>query len=281
MSPPASDRVPSSAGMAHLGVLDHIGPAFVAKGWHVLRVSGRRRRSACWSRPSSPTSTCRSSTSRRSMRWAMRPPRRIAVPIALIVAYGGMARVLAQALGELRDAIFAPVSQRAIRNLARSVRPSPCACRCASISSARPAAEPGHRARHHRHGILIRFTTFNILPTLFEIGLVGVIPWSLYDWRFSAVTLGVVGYIVFSVAAVGMAHQVRAPHERRRHRGQRQGDRQPAELRDGEVFRQRGARGAPLRRRPAALRDRGDPVEAAPCRCSTSARAPSSRWRSR
>ncbi len=47
---------------------------------------------------------------------------------------------------------------------------------------------------------LIRFTTFNILPTLFEIMLVGGILWSLYDWRFSVVTLVVVGvYIVFSI----------------------------------------------------------------------------------
>ena len=44
----------------------------------------------------------------------------IAVPIMLIVAYG-VARVLAQALGEIRDAIFSPVSQRAIRNLALEV----------------------------------------------------------------------------------------------------------------------------------------------------------------
>ena len=47
---------------------------------------------------------------------------------------------------------------------------------------------------------LIRFTTFNILPTLLEIALVGGILWSLYDWRFSAVTLAVIAaYIVFSV----------------------------------------------------------------------------------
>ena len=44
----------------------------------------------------------------------------VAVPVALILAYG-VARVLAQAFGELRDAIFAPVSQRAIRNIALEV----------------------------------------------------------------------------------------------------------------------------------------------------------------
>ena len=50
----------------------------------------------------------------------------VAVPVALILAYG-VARVLAQAFGELRDAIFAPVSQRAIRNIAaQGFPPSPC-----------------------------------------------------------------------------------------------------------------------------------------------------------
>ena len=199
----------------------------------------------------------------------------VAVPIALILAYGA-ARVLAQALGEIRDAVFAPVSQRAIRNLALEVFGHLHALsRCASISSARPAASAGSSSAA-RQGMefLIRFTTFNILPTLLEIALVGGILWHLYDWRFSAVTLArhrrlhrVLGH------PVGMAHQVRAPHERRRHRGQRQGDRQPAELRDRQVFRQRGARGAPLRCRPPALRDRRRSAPAAPCRCSISARA--------
>ncbi|WP_395713933.1 ABCB family ABC transporter ATP-binding protein/permease [Reyranella sp.] len=124
----------------------------------------------------------------------------LAVPIALIVAYG-VARVLAQAFGEVRDAIFAPVSQRAIRNLALEVFGH------LHALSLRYHLErqTGGLSRVIERGtagmeFLIRFTTFNILPTLFEITLVGVILWNLYDWRFSAVTLGVVmGYIVFSV----------------------------------------------------------------------------------
>ena len=124
----------------------------------------------------------------------------VAVPIALIVAYGA-ARVLAQAFGELRDAIFAPVSQRAIRNLALEV------FRHLHALSLRYHLErqTGGLSRVIERGtqgmeFLIRFTTFNILPTLFEIVLVGGILWSLYDWRFMAVTLGAVtAYIVFSV----------------------------------------------------------------------------------
>jgi ATP-binding cassette, subfamily B, heavy metal transporter len=124
----------------------------------------------------------------------------VAVPVALILAYG-VARVLAQAFGELRDAIFAPVSQRAIRNIALEV------FHHLHALSLRFHLErqTGGLSRVIERGtngmeFLIRFTTFNILPTLFEILLVGVVLWNLYDWRFSAVTLAAVGgYIVFSV----------------------------------------------------------------------------------
>ena len=43
----------------------------------------------------------------------------IAVPVALIIAYG-LARVMSQGFNELRNAIFAKVSQRAIRRMALS-----------------------------------------------------------------------------------------------------------------------------------------------------------------
>ncbi|MBI2735070.1 MAG: ABC transporter ATP-binding protein/permease [Rhodospirillales bacterium] len=124
----------------------------------------------------------------------------VAVPVVLILAYG-VARILAQAFGELRDAIFAPVSQRAIRNIALQV------FHHLHALSLRFHLErqTGGLSRVIERGtngmeFLIRFTTFNILPTLFEICLVGVVLWSLYDWRFSAVTLAAVGgYIAFSV----------------------------------------------------------------------------------
>jgi ATP-binding cassette, subfamily B, heavy metal transporter len=125
----------------------------------------------------------------------------VAVPVALILAYG-VARVLAQAFGELRDAIFSPVSQRAIRNVALEV------FHHLHALSLRFQLErqTGGLSRVIERGtngmeFLIRFMTFNILPTLFEIVLVAAVLWNLYDWRFSVVTLVAVGgYIVFSVA---------------------------------------------------------------------------------
>jgi len=124
----------------------------------------------------------------------------VAVPIVLILAYGA-ARVLAQAVGEIRDAVFAPVSQRAIRNLALEVFGH---LHALSLRF-HLERQTGGLSRVIERGttgmeFLIRFTTFNILPTLLEIALVGGILWHLYDWRFSAVTLAVIAaYIVFSV----------------------------------------------------------------------------------
>ena len=112
-----------------------------------------------------------------------------------------MARVLAQAFGEVRDAVFAPVAQRAIRNLALDVFGH------LHALSLRYHLErqTGGLSRVIERGtqgmeFLIRFTTFNILPTLLEIVMVGAILWHLYDWRFTTVTLGVIaGYIVFTI----------------------------------------------------------------------------------
>ena len=124
----------------------------------------------------------------------------VAVPVVLILAYG-IARILAQAFGELRDALFAPVSQRAIRNIALEV------FRHLHALSLRFHLErqTGGLSRVIERGtsgmeFLIRFTTFNIVPTLFEILLVGIVLWTMYDWRFSAVTLlAVAVYVVFSI----------------------------------------------------------------------------------
>ena len=210
-------------------------------------------------------STCRSSTSRPIDALGTAAAQAVAVPIALILAYG-VARVLAQAVGEIRDAVFAPVSQRAIRNLALEVFGH---LHALSLRF-HLERQTGGLSRVIERGtsgmeFLIRFTTFNILPTLLEIALVGGILWQPLRLALLGRDPGrhrrlhrVLGH------PVGMAHQVRAPHERRRHRGQRQGGRQPAELRDRQVFRQRGARGAPLRCRPAALRDGGDPLQPHP-----------------
>jgi len=123
----------------------------------------------------------------------------VAVPIALIVAYG-LARVMSQGFNELRNAVFAKVSQRAVRRLALT------AFRHVHALSLRFHLErrTGGLSRAIERGtagidFLLSFMLFNVVPTVFEILLVCGILWRLFDWTFAAVTLAtIVVYIAFT-----------------------------------------------------------------------------------
>ena len=116
-------------------------------------------------------------------------PASIAVPVALILAYGA-ARVLSQGFTELRNAVFAKVSQRAVRRIALST------FRHLHALSLRFHLErqTGGLTRDIERGtagieFLLSFTLFNVVPTLVEIVLVSAILWRLYDWTLPLVTL--------------------------------------------------------------------------------------------
>ncbi len=125
----------------------------------------------------------------------------VALPIGLILAYGA-ARVLSLAFGELRDAIFAKVGQRAIRTVGLQVfrhmhRLSLAFHLERQTGGLSRSIERGTRAIE----VLLRFTLFNILPTLLEIGLVFVIMWRLLDLFVALVTLvTVVVYVAYTMA---------------------------------------------------------------------------------
>ncbi len=127
------------------------------------------------------------------------PTSPIAVPVALIVAYGA-ARVMSQGFNELRNAVFAKVSQRAIRRLALR------AFRHVHALSLRFHLDrrTGGLSRAIERGtagidFLLSFMLFNVVPTLFEILLVCAILWRLFNWTFAAVTLAtIVVYIAFT-----------------------------------------------------------------------------------
>ncbi|QLH39695.1 MAG: ABC transporter ATP-binding protein/permease [Defluviicoccus sp.] len=124
----------------------------------------------------------------------------IAVPVFIVIAYG-VARMLSQMFGELRDGVFAKVAQRAIRTA-------------------------GLRTFEHLHGLSLRFhldrrtgavsraiergtkgidfllsfMLFNILPTLLEILLVCGILWWMFGVWYALVTFVCIAlYIVFTV----------------------------------------------------------------------------------
>jgi ATP-binding cassette, subfamily B, heavy metal transporter len=123
----------------------------------------------------------------------------IALPIGLVLAYGG-ARTLSLAFAELRDAVFAKVGQRAIRQVALEV------FRHLHALSLRFHLErqTGGLTRAIERGTkaistLLSYSLFSILPTLFEILVVSMVLWWLYDWRFAAVTLVTIScYIVYT-----------------------------------------------------------------------------------
>ncbi|MFB3134509.1 MAG: ABC transporter ATP-binding protein/permease [Rhodospirillales bacterium] len=124
----------------------------------------------------------------------------LAVPVGLLVAYG-LTRVMAQAFGEVRDAVFAKVAQRSIRLAGLS------AFRHLHRLSLRFHLDrkTGGVSRAIERGtkgieFVLAFMVFNILPTLLEILLVCGVLWALYTVWFALVTLVTIGgYIAWTL----------------------------------------------------------------------------------
>ena len=125
----------------------------------------------------------------------------VAVPVVLLIAYGAT-RVLAQAFGELRDAIFTRVAQRAIRRAAlktfRHLHQLSLRFHLdRKIGGISRAVERGTKGIE----FLLRFMLFNILPTILEIFLVCGILWWLYGVDYAALTLAtLVIYVLWTLA---------------------------------------------------------------------------------
>jgi ABC-type transport system involved in Fe-S cluster assembly fused permease/ATPase subunit len=119
------------------------------------------------------------------------------LPLGLLAAYG-VARIMAQAFAELRDGIFAKVAQRAIRSLALKTFRHLHALSL-SFHLERQTGGLNRAIERGAKGIefLLSFLLFNVIPTLVEICLVAVILWTLYDWRFAAITVVTIGFYIF------------------------------------------------------------------------------------
>jgi ATP-binding cassette subfamily B protein len=125
----------------------------------------------------------------------------LVLPVALIVAYG-VVRIASASFGELRDALFAAVQQRAVRLLAlRTFRHLHAMSLRFHLDR-----QTGGLARVIDRGTqgvqsVLRLAVFNVVPTVIELTLVTAIIWHLFDWRFAAVTLlAVLLYIAFTTA---------------------------------------------------------------------------------
>ncbi|HUW51524.1 MAG TPA: ABC transporter ATP-binding protein/permease [Sulfuricella sp.] len=128
------------------------------------------------------------------------PQALLLLPVFLVAGYGAL-RFMSTLFGELRDAVFAKVTQRAIRRVALQV------FRHLHAMSLRFHLErqTGGVSRDIERGtrgigFLLNFMLFNILPTLVEIGLVAAILLVKYNIWFTVIiflTLSV--YVVFTL----------------------------------------------------------------------------------
>lgn len=124
----------------------------------------------------------------------------IVVPVALLIAYG-VARVLALAFGEMRDAVFARVAQYAVRaaglkvfrHLHRLGLRFHLNRRTGGVSR---AIERGIKGIEY----VLNFMLFNVLPTILEILLVCGILWWLYGVWFALATFVTIGgYVAWTL----------------------------------------------------------------------------------
>jgi ATP-binding cassette subfamily B protein len=112
----------------------------------------------------------------------------LALPIALLAGYG-LLRFSATLFGELRDAVFAKVTQRAIRRVALKVF-SHLHLLSLRFHLDRQTGGVSRDIERGSRGIsfLLQFMLFNILPTFVEIALVAAILLINYDVWFAVVT---------------------------------------------------------------------------------------------
>jgi len=124
----------------------------------------------------------------------------VSVPVAIIIMYG-VARIASQAFGQLRDAVFARVSQYAIRAVALRT------FRHLHVLGLRFHLErqTGGLSRVIERGtkaidFILSFSLFNIVPTLLEIGLVTAILFDRYSWIIALFTFATVAiYIAYTM----------------------------------------------------------------------------------
>lgn len=128
------------------------------------------------------------------------PRAMLVLPVFLLVSYGVL-RLCSTLFGELRDAIFAKVTQRAIRRVANKVF-----MHLHTLSLRfHLERQTGGVSRDIERGtrgisFLLNFMLFNILPTLLEISLVLAILISKYDIWFSIIIfLTLLAYITLTL----------------------------------------------------------------------------------
>lgn len=128
------------------------------------------------------------------------PASLLVLPVAALLGYG-FARLATSIFGELRDALFARVTQGSVRRIATRLF-----SHLFSLSLRfHMQRQTGGLSRDIERGtkgigFLLNFTVFNILPTLLEISMVSAVLLWRYDYWFAVVTLGTIAaYVAFTL----------------------------------------------------------------------------------
>lgn len=134
----------------------------------------------------------------------------LAVPVTLILAYGVL-RLFSTLFGELRDAVFAKVTQRAIRRVAIQVFEQLHNLSLRFHLDRQTGGVSRDIERGTRGiGFLLNFMLFNILPTLLEIVLVAIILLSKYNPWYAIITfVTLLIYIAFTLILTEWRMRVR------------------------------------------------------------------------
>lgn len=134
----------------------------------------------------------------------------LAVPIALVLAYGAL-RLSTTVFTELRELVFAKVTEHAVRRVALQVF----AHLHALSLRFHLERQTGGLTRDIERGTraissLVSYTLYSILPTLVEIALVLGYLFLHYDIWFTAITVGaLVIYVIFTVTVTEWRTQFR------------------------------------------------------------------------
>ena len=179
----------------------------------------------------------------------------LAAPILMTIAYGG-SRVLMAVLTQMRDGVFAKVSMHAVRRLAYLVfeHMHQLSLRFHLERKTGGLTRVLERGRTAIETI-VRMVIMQAVPTVIELALIiGVLLYQ-FDWRYVAVIiLTVIAYTVFTYVATEWRIGIRRRMNDSDTDANVKAVELAAQLRDGEIFQRRGARGAALRPLDGALR---------------------------
>lgn len=130
--------------------------------------------------------------------------------VGLTLAYG-LARLMTVGFQQLRDAVFAPVGQRALRKLAVETFTH---IHRLSLRY-HISRKTGGLSRIIERGVkgvdfLLRFLLFSIGPLLFELLLIaGILGWMLDAWYLLVVAVTIAAYVVFTFAVTEWRVRIR------------------------------------------------------------------------